>query len=260
MKLSVSNIAWKKEFDQEMYQFLRNKYIDLEIAPTRIFEMNPYDCLVEACAWAKELQNSGVNVVSIQSIWFNQKEHLFGTELERQYLLEYTKKAILFSKSVGAKNLVFGCPKNRNYEDGTDITVAVPFFREIGDFAKEQGIVIGMEANPKIYNTNYINTTKEAIELVKQVDSEGFLLNLDVGTMIAEDEDISVLYDHEHLINHVHISEPGLLYVKERNLHKKLADLLKKAKYQKYISLEVQTQDSIKSVQRMLEYMIETFD
>ena len=45
-----------------------------------------------------------------------------------------------------------------------------------------------MEANPAIYNTNYINTTQEALDLIREVGSDGFRLNLDVGTMLENGE------------------------------------------------------------------------
>ena len=45
MKYSISNIAWSKEYDNEMYAFLKQQGIEgLEIAPTRIFD-KPYDNL-----------------------------------------------------------------------------------------------------------------------------------------------------------------------------------------------------------------------
>lgn len=44
-----------------------------------------------------------------------------------------------------------------------------------------------------MYNTNYINDTKAAIELIKRVDSKGFRWNLDMGTMIANEEDPGIL-------------------------------------------------------------------
>ena len=43
MKLSISNIAWSKEDDDKVYGFMRELgYSGLEIAPTRIFEGQPY--------------------------------------------------------------------------------------------------------------------------------------------------------------------------------------------------------------------------
>ena len=65
-----------------------------------------------------------------------------------------------------------------------------------------------MEANPPIYNTNYINTTTEALALVKKIGSKGFLVNLDLGTMIENKEALNVIAEDINLINHVHISRP----------------------------------------------------
>ena len=37
MKLSISNIAWDKAYDEEMYEYLsNNKFNGIEIAPTKI--------------------------------------------------------------------------------------------------------------------------------------------------------------------------------------------------------------------------------
>ena len=42
MKLSISNIAWDKEKDIEMYEYLSKlNFSGIEIAPTRIFEIDP---------------------------------------------------------------------------------------------------------------------------------------------------------------------------------------------------------------------------
>ena len=57
MKLSISNIAWAKEHDQRMHSFLKeSNFSGLEIAPTRIFEENPYDKLNEAKQLVDELK------------------------------------------------------------------------------------------------------------------------------------------------------------------------------------------------------------
>ena len=56
MKLAISNIAWSKEYDEEMYEFLSKNGIEgLEIAPTRIFEKNPYTHVSEIKDYAQKL-------------------------------------------------------------------------------------------------------------------------------------------------------------------------------------------------------------
>ena len=191
----------------------------------------------------------------MQSIWYGKTEKLFGTDEERFALVDYTKKAIDFAEAVGCKNLVFGCPRNRSIPDGVDESIAIIFFKEIGDYAAEHGTVVGVEANPPIYNTNYINDTVSALELIEKVESEGFKLNLDVGTMVENGEDVNVLKGREKYINHVHISEPGLKTLEERQLHRDLGAYLKDCNYNGFISIEVGKQEKVKNLDNMMKYV-----
>ena len=261
MKLSISNIGWTKENDLTVYEMMKNKgYEGLEIAPTRIFPEHPYDRIEEANEWAKELKaGNGFVIPSMQSIWYGRSEKLFGTDEERAALADYTKKAIDFAESIGCRNLVFGCPRNRNMPDGADENTAVVFFREMGEYAAEHNTVIGMEANPPIYNTNYINDTKAALDLIEKVGSKGFKLNLDVGTMIANEEEVSVLAGREHFINHVHISEPGLKPIEQRGLHNALSELLNDFGYNGFVSIEVGKQENVAELDKMMRYTKEIF-
>ena len=44
MKLSISNIGWEEKDDNAVYQLMKKYgYSGLEIAPTRIFPVSPYD-------------------------------------------------------------------------------------------------------------------------------------------------------------------------------------------------------------------------
>ena len=261
MKLAISNIAWNAQQDEQVYELMRKyNFTGLEIAPTRIFPELPYEKKEEAVSWSWELDRDyGFCVPSMQSIWYGRQEKLFGSEEERAILLAYTRKAIDFASWIGCHNLVFGCPKNRCVQEGREDKTGVNFFRKIGEYAAERGTVIGMEANPPIYNTNYINDTASALELIKEVDSKGFLLNLDVGTMIENKEDVSVLADNVKYINHVHISEPGLRPVEKREIHKKLYDVLKKEAYQGYISIEMGRLDSMELIENTMQYVRSVF-
>ena len=256
MKLSISNIGWTADQDSQVYEMMhQNGFTGLEIAPTRIFPEAPYEHLQEAGIWAAHLKNEyGFCIPSMQSIWFGRKEKLFGTVEERKALVDYTKKAIDFAAAVGCRNLVFGCPRNRILPEGTDPQVGMDFFRAIGDYALRRGTVIGMEANPPIYNTNYINDTLSALRLVEEVDCEGFRLNLDVGTMIHNGESVDLLKDKVHLISHVHVSEPELKLIVPRNLHTALRDVLKAEGYQGFVSIEMGKTEHMHVLWEVLEY------
>lgn len=261
MKLSISNIGWKIEQDETVY-FLMKEYgfTGLEIAPTRIFPERPYELILEAAAWSSVLMEKyGILVSSMQSIWFGRQEQLFGTDDERKALLEYTKKAVDFAAAVGCRNMVFGCPRNRVVPKGTDSDLAIGFFKEIGDYAAQNGTIIGMEANPEIYHTNYINDTPSALELVKRVDSKGFRLNLDVGTMIHNHEDVGSFEDSVQLISHVHISEPELKEIKPRRLHLDLKKLLLDESYMGYVSIEMGKTDDLSVIEEKMKYVRSVF-
>ena len=261
MKLSISNIAWSKDQDEKVYQFMQDHgFTGLEIAPTRIFEEKPYDHLKEAHTWSFDLRNKyGFEVPSMQSIWYGRQEKVFGTEEERESLIAYTKQAIDFAEAIGCKNLVFGSPRNRNVPEDMPLeiskAIATSFFKTIGDYAYMHHTVIGMEANPAIYHTNFMNTTQETLAFIKDVDSKGLKLNLDVGTMIQNEEEVSILCDHVHLINHVHISEPYLKIIQERSLHKELIKFLIENGYSNYVSIETGNTNHLEDVKQAIDYL-----
>lgn len=261
MRLAASNIGWKSEYDTPMYQWFNENGIQgLEIAPTRVFPNDPYDDLKSAKIWAESLKDEyDLDIVSMQSIWYGRKENIFSSSKEREILTEYTKRAMDFAQAIGCKNLVFGCPRNRNVEEGADVSVAEDFFGSLGDYAYHHDTVLAMEANPSVYNTNYCNTTDEAANLVRTVDSPGFKLNLDIGTILTNDEDISIIKEYVDIINHVHISEPGLALIGERDIHCQLRDILLDSGYDRYVSLEVKTQDDMEAIKGAMQYIKSIF-
>ncbi len=257
IKLSISNIAWKSEQDKSMYAYLQKcGYQGLEIAPSRLFGQMPYEDLNKVKLFREKLSKDyDLNISSIQSIWFGRKEKMFSSIEERDCLKDYTKKAILFAEAIGAGNLVFGCPKNRIIYSSQDYEVAIRFFRELGDYAYEHNTVLAMEANPVIYGTNYINETHEALKLINIVNSKGFKLNMDFGTVIENQEEFDWVDNHAELINHVHISEPYLNVIEKRDLHCELIAKLKENNYNGYISIEMKIQENVEVLYKTIDYL-----
>ena len=177
------------------------------------------------------------------------------SEQDMKALEEYTQKAILFAERLNCKNLVFGCPRNRNVNGEMTIgklNNVVEFFRRVGEFAYTHNTCFSLEPNPKMYNTNFINTTNEAIEMVKRVGCPGFKVNLDFGTIIANSENVNMI--DVTYVNHVHISEPGLSNIKSRQEHKELVSKLRKNKYDGYISIEMSKSD-LETVKKTISYL-----
>ncbi|MDR1565296.1 MAG: sugar phosphate isomerase/epimerase [Oscillospiraceae bacterium] len=252
MKLAVSNIAWDAAHDNEMYSFIKScGFTGLEIAPTRLFAQ-PYDSLAQAKAFAAELKAEYVlSIPSMQSIWFGRSENIFASKEERQALLEYTKKAILFAQVIDCWNLVFGCPKNRNLPEEADISPALEFFAQAGDFAQAHNTVFALEANPPIYNTNFINTTAQAFAICRELNNLGLRVNVDLGTIIYNNEDIDIVAENIDLVNHIHISEPYLEPIEKRALHKALLAL----NFDGFVSIEMKNTGSLEQIKAAVEYI-----
>lgn len=255
MKLSISNIAWKKEWDLEVYELMQKYGFEgLEIAPTRVIPVNPYDKNESIGAFSKQLKETyNLEISSMQSIWYGRTENLFRSETDRKILEEYTKKAVLFAEKAECKNLVFGCPKNRNNEYGKNVVETERFFRNIGEFAYQHNTCFSIEPNPVIYKTNFLNTTRETFELVKKMGQKGLKVNVDFGTIIENKEDLRDL-DFSY-INHIHISEPFLKPIKKRTIHKELFEMAKDYKYNSYISIEMGQVNEIYELEKVMDYI-----
>lgn len=260
MKLSLSNIGWYESDNAKVLEYVANKgYSGLEIAPTVYISENPYDNIDQMQEIAKDLKEKyNLEISSMQSIWFGQTGNIFNSE-EAQQLLDYTKKAIDFASAINCKNLVFGCPKNRVIPEGKTNDEIIWFFKELGDYAKEKKTVLSLEPNPVIYNTNFMNTTKEAIEFVKLVNSDGFKVNIDFGTIIENGEDLKNIIDNLQLVNHIHISEPFLEKVIKRDEHIELAKYLRENNYDKYISIEMKKKETPEDLIDVIDYVYEIF-
>ncbi len=259
MKYAISNIAWNTEFDEEMYLYLSQIGISgIEIAPTRIFPIEPYEHINRAREYRKRLQECfGLHVVSMQSIWYGRKENIFADERQRKNLIEYTKKAFYFAAAMGCPNLVFGCPKNRNMNSPEDIEIAIDFFEVLGDLACENGTVLALEANPKSYGTNFLNTTEQAVEFIKMMNHTGIRLNYDFGTVIKNSEKIADVERYVPYINHVHISAPNLGEIIFGSEHDELLKSLSDVEYENYLSLEMKDMKNLNIVKQKLNYLKE---
>lgn len=260
-RLAISNIAWAPENDDAAYDLMhRLGYVGLEIAPTRVFPENPYGQIEAAAAWSRRLAaEQGFVVPSMQSIWYGRKENIFGSAQEREALLTYTRAAIDFAAACGISNLVFGCPRNRNMPENANSDDAITFFAEIARYASQCNCVIGLEANPPIYNTNYINETAQALAVIERVSLSGLRLNLDLGTMIVNGETLEILKTQASVIQHVHISEPGLKVIEPRALHRELAQWLRNVEYNGFVSIEMGRVDSLATLEHTMRYVRDIF-
>lgn len=262
-KLSASDLAWNITQDREVLEEMKELgFKGLEIAPSKLFGNEPYKELEQLKNHARTLKTRyGLSICSMQSIWYQRSENIFASEDDRKALLDYTFKAIDFASSINCKNLVFGCPKNRNIPSGLSKKEALHIFEDflskIDDYAKKKEVFFSLEPNPRIYSTNFLNTTRETAEFLESHKYTNIGLNLDFGTIIQNKEKLEDLKQYIHLVRHIHISEPYLEKPKNRRNHKKLASLLKESHYSGYISLEMKEQKTLDDIKTVLHYLTE---
>lgn len=257
MKLSISNIAWDSEHNDKVYEYLSKKgFSAIEIAPTKIFPTEPYSHIDEAQEFSGNLLNKyGLKISSMQSIWYGMTGNIFSSSEERTALRDYTYKAVDFAKAIGCKNLVFGNPKARNKGDSNDDKEVADFFCDIADYAVNNGTYIALEPNPVIYNTDFINKTSEAFDYCKNLGNKNLRVNVDLGTVIYNNESLDVVKENIDLVNHIHISEPYLAKIEMHKLHKQLKEL----NYDNYFSIEMGLCKDISDVYEVIDYIAEVF-
>jgi len=259
MRLIISNLSWDLNDNDKVIKIIKRYDInEIEISPSKIFVNNYKKNNIKKVKafWNK----NNISFCSMQSILYNIKNaYLFGNKIQQKLFFDEIKKKIYLSKKIGSKILVFGSPYNKKIFLKKNINiVAFNTFKKISKICEKNKIYFCVEANPKIYDCEYLNYTKEAIKLVKKINSNFFRLNLDLGTIIANKESFKkIINDNIQLIGHVQISVP---YLKDIMLYKKVVNKfigqLKKNNYQKYISLErLPIKDNLKNLEKTLKFI-----
>ena len=84
-------------------------------------------------------------------------------------------------------------------------------------------------------------------------------MNLDMGTMIENKEDVELVRENLDLIHHIHVSRPGLAPVQPLALHRRLARVLHDGHYDGWVSIEMK-ETTLKNVCAAMETVVRSFD
>ena len=85
-------------------------------------------------------------------------------------------------------------------------------------------------------------------------------VNVDLGTVIYNEEDINYLRQIPEYINHVHVSEPGLNLIEKRELHLQLFEILQSIGYNRFVSIEMGNKGDLSKVKEIVGYIKNTRD
>ena len=184
----------------------------------------------------------------MQSVLFGIKNaFIFGSSNQQNIFYNEVKKKILLAKKLGTKVIVFGSPKSKKLSVNQKNYWIFYLNITSGKLLKfvKKKITFCLEANPRIYGTKYLTHTNQALNLVKKINNKYLKLNLDMGTIISNNEDFNILIKKNiSHIGHAQISCPKLknpLIMKK--FIKRFVSKLHKNKYKKVISVEFLKQD-----------------
>lgn len=217
MRLAISNIAWDAAEDKDIAKLLKQYHIDaIDVAPGKYFPDPAKATDAEIARVKRWWAERGIEITGMQGLLFGTVGlNIFGSSEVQDAMLQHLGAVCRIGAGLGATRLVFGSPKNRDrneLDDEQAIGIAVPFFRRLGDVAQSYGVVVCLEPNPACYGANFMTTSAETAEVVRQVSHPAIRMQLDTGALAINGEDPGpVLQNNAMLIGHIHASEPGLV-------------------------------------------------
>jgi hypothetical protein len=223
-RLLVSELGWKLEDDRLMLPWLKSRGVNTESVPSKDnWNMDKY-----------------TTIYSAQSILYGEQIQIFK-EKERFMSILENKLQLLESKVTHL--IVFGSPVQRLY-DGEE---TIAYFREVGDLCKKYNIIFCLENNSSRYGCNWMTTTKDTVDFVKDVNHSNIKVNLDTGSMIMENETYDINVNNIGYIGHVQISFPNLGSWDKNytNTIRAVVDQLHLQNYSGKISLEMKGSDTL---------------
>jgi len=246
MRLAISNIAWDVSEDKDIANLLNRYEIDaIDIAPSKYFPNQANvtdDDIVRVKKW---WAGYGIEITGMQALLFGTAGlNVFGSSEVQDALLQHLTSVCRIGALLGATRIVFGSPKNRDRADLSDEQVqaiSVPFFRQLGDIAQTHGVMICLEPNPPCYGANFMTTSDETAEVVKQVAHPAIRMQLDIGAISINGEDAEVvLENYAALIGHIHASEPEIAPLGDKGTdHAMIATCLRRHLPKSIVTIEM---------------------
>lgn len=196
----------------------------------------------EVKGWIK---NAGLECSGLHYI-FDGSVKLATTDRElNDKCVEYLRKVIDVAADEEAKTVIVGSGgATRHIDDGTDRLEATKCMADVihraGEYAGERGVVLAMEAINR-YETNFLNTMKEATEFAKMVDHPNVRTMADTYHMNIEEKDYAEeVRKYGYMLANLHLADsnrhaPGTGHFD----FKAVANALKEIGFNQYCSFEV---------------------
>jgi D-psicose/D-tagatose/L-ribulose 3-epimerase len=267
MKLSVSNIAWDPEEEEQVLDLLSRLDVDgIEVAPTKLWPdwvgANPAAARNARTALGKR----GFEIPALQAILFGRPDLLvFGSPDVRQQLVDHIDRVAALAAGLGADVLVFGSPKNRDRGERSEADArseAQAVFHDMGEACVRHCVRLCIEPNPKTYACTFMTNWRDARAMVEAAGSAGVGLHHDVACISLEGDDVvEAVETCAGGIAHFHVTEPELGDFSSPTLdHAAIGEALRRTGYDGWLSIEMRrSDDPLRSVEEAVTRVLEWY-
>jgi sugar phosphate isomerase/epimerase len=234
MNLALSNLAWDFKDNDVILNKLKQKNI-LQIEGV-LSKIGDWDNLNEdkKIECKKTLNNFGIKVKTIQSIFYNVKCNGIG---DTDPVINHIKKLITYCELLNVDIMVFGSPNLRVGNIGESV---INSFKLIDELLSKTNIEISIEPNSKIYGGNYFYSLNEIVNFINTNNFKRIKTMVDTHNLVLEEYCPSEEFiKYKSYINHIHISEPGLKPISDLDTHEKFYNTIKDNDYKNTITYEV---------------------
>jgi len=247
MKIGICNEMFENWDIEKIFYFIKEiGYEGLEIAPFTLG--NSVDEIEKELIEKIKFLSKKTDIEIIGTHWLLAKPDGLSVSTNdksvREKTSSYLCQLVHFTAEIGGKIMVFGSPKQRNIEKNQTYDEVKKNFIECLlkplEVAEKENIYICLEPLAKS-ETNFINTAKEAIEIINEVDHPNLKLHLDVKAMCDEGKPIpEIIKESRRYLKHFHTNDKNLLGPGFGDVnYEPIIETLKEIGYNGYLSVEV---------------------
>ena len=242
MNLALSNFAWDNQDSDTIFKSLKENGINnIESVLTKIKDWSELETK-DIVDYKKYLDKNGITPYSIQSLFYNVK---CNDITDVDIIKTHFDKLIYYSKLLGVKVLVFGSPGLRKKTDGWEDSL-IDIFTHVDKILVGTGIKVLIEPNTSSYGGEFFHTVSEIVEFIDSNDLKNVRTMIDTHNSILENVDPNVeLVEYFNYIEHIHVSEPKLVVIKEDGFHVNFSNTIKGSGYNKTITYEVMKSEEL---------------
>ena len=224
MILCATNLSYQKlSFLSFLKKISKCGFKNIEIAPTLIFK-NLYS-KKNILILKKKLTENNINIISLQSLFFNTKKIDIKNKDDFYYLVNHFSKIIEIANKLKIKNLSLGSCPSRYFNIDRILLYKFNFklLKKFSEIAFKKNIEINLEPVSFKYGSSFLNTPNEVLLFIKKIKKKNIKLLLDTGNCKSEKVNYKDFYlKNKKYIGHIQISDIDLNNLNINSLKKEL--------------------------------------